>query len=199
MPIARLTDSVTIRTMTATTPEEEVSLLVSKTNKSSCNSTVDTHNAGSYGSSLEGINKATTSKKLGQHLAEGSQTQKHGDHPQNCADDGSLSTMPNNNPMSSSDYHQQEFTCCDYTFQIPSARRLALVLSLYLNIAITLAKLIAYLNTFSLSVLAALLDSVLDVVSQVVLNYTEQHSSMQRSSAFYPAGASRLEPIGVLT
>lgn len=72
-------------------------------------------------------------------------------------------------------------------------------LSLYLNVAITVAKLVAYLQTYSLSVLAALLDSVLDVVSQFVLNYTEQHSSMQRSSAFYPAGASRLEPIGVLT
>ena len=32
-----------------------------------------------------------------------------------------------------------------------------------------------------------------------VLNYTEKHSNMQRSSALYPAGASRLEPIGVLT
>eukprot|EP00980_Cylindrotheca_fusiformis_P027934 scaffold22569_cov116-Cylindrotheca_fusiformis.AAC.5 len=78
-------------------------------------------------------------------------------------------------------------------------RRLALELSLYLNLLITLAKLIAYIDTLSLSVLAALLDSVLDVVSQYVLNYTEKHSSMQRSSAFYPAGASRLEPIGVLT
>jgi cation diffusion facilitator family transporter len=82
---------------------------------------------------------------------------------------------------------------------IPSVRQMALTLSLYCNIAITLAKFIAYLQTFSLSVLAALLDSVLDVVSQAVLNYTEQHSSMQRSSAFYPAGASRLETIGVLT
>jgi cation diffusion facilitator family transporter len=81
----------------------------------------------------------------------------------------------------------------------PTLRQLALSLSLYFNIAITLWKLIAYLQTYSLSVLAALLDSVLDVVSQVVLNYTEQHSSLQRSSAFYPAGASRLEPIGVLT
>ena len=80
-----------------------------------------------------------------------------------------------------------------------SLRRLALELSLYVNLAITLAKLVAYLQTFSLSVLAALLDSVLDVVSQLVLNYTERHSSMQRSSALYPAGASRLEPIGVLT
>lgn len=78
-------------------------------------------------------------------------------------------------------------------------RQTALDLSLYLNLLITLAKLVAYIDTLSLSVLAALLDSVLDVVSQFVLNYTEKHSSMQRSSAFYPAGASRLEPIGVLT
>ena len=80
-----------------------------------------------------------------------------------------------------------------------SLRRVALELSLYLNLIITLTKLVAYIRTLSLSVLAALLDSVLDVVSQVVLNYTEKHSSMQRSSALYPAGASRLEPIGVLT
>ena len=78
-------------------------------------------------------------------------------------------------------------------------RRLALELSLWLNVFITFTKLVAYIQTGSLSVLAALLDSVLDVVSQLVLNYTEKHSSMQRSSALYPAGASRLEPIGVLT
>lgn len=78
-------------------------------------------------------------------------------------------------------------------------RRIALELSLYCNMFITFTKLVAYVKSMSLSVLAALLDSVLDVVSQVVLNYTEKHSSMQRSSAFYPAGASRLEPIGVLT
>lgn len=84
-------------------------------------------------------------------------------------------------------------------FRVPSLRRTALLLSLYINILITLAKLITYIQTMSLSVLAALLDSVLDILSQLVLNYTEKHSSMQRSSAFYPAGASRLEPIGVLT
>lgn len=83
--------------------------------------------------------------------------------------------------------------------RLPSLRRIALEISLYCNLLITLAKLIAYIRTLSLSVLAALLDSVLDVVSQIVLNYTEKHSSMSRSSAFYPAGASRLEPIGVLT
>jgi len=78
-------------------------------------------------------------------------------------------------------------------------RRVALDVSLYVNLFITLVKFVAYIQTMSLSVLAALLDSVLDVVSQFVLNYTEKHSSLQRSSAFYPAGASRLEPIGVLT
>jgi len=92
-----------------------------------------------------------------------------------------------------------EIVICNGWIQLPSLRRIALALSLYLNIAITISKLVAYLQTFSLSVLAALLDSVLDVVSQSVLNYTEKHSTMQRSSAFYPAGASRLEPIGVLT
>lgn len=83
--------------------------------------------------------------------------------------------------------------------RIPTIRELALLLSLYINLLITITKLITYIRTLSLSVLASLLDSVLDVVSQLVLNYTERHSSLQRSSAFYPAGASRLEPIGVLT
>jgi len=83
--------------------------------------------------------------------------------------------------------------------KLPSLRRIALEVSLYLNLLITLAKLVAYIRTLSLSVLAALLDSVLDVVSQIVLNYTEKHSSLSRSSAQFPAGAARLEPIGVLT
>jgi len=78
-------------------------------------------------------------------------------------------------------------------------RRLALDLSLYVNLFILVTKLYAYLTTLSLSVLAALVDSILDVVSQLVLNYTERHSSLSRSSALYPAGASRLEPVGVLT
>ena len=36
-------------------------------------------------------------------------------------------------------------------------------------------------------------------VSQLILYYTEQRSSKTRSSAHYPAGASRLEPLGVLS
>lgn len=100
-------------------------------------------------------------------------------------------TVSSNNSASENDPSESRLCC--------SLRRIALDLSLYLNLIITFTKLVAYLKTLSLSVLAALLDSVLDVVSQAVLNYTEKHSSMQRSSAFYPAGASRLEPIGVLT
>eukprot|EP00555_Chaetoceros_dichaeta_P004686 CAMPEP_0198270958 /NCGR_PEP_ID=MMETSP1447-20131203/47273_1 /TAXON_ID=420782 /ORGANISM="Chaetoceros dichaeta, Strain CCMP1751" /LENGTH=367 /DNA_ID=CAMNT_0043963301 /DNA_START=178 /DNA_END=1281 /DNA_ORIENTATION=- len=80
-----------------------------------------------------------------------------------------------------------------------SLRSVAIQLSLYVNLFILICKLFAYVRTLSLSVLAALVDSVLDVVSQLVLNYTEKHSSLSRSSALYPAGASRLEPLGVLT
>ena len=78
-------------------------------------------------------------------------------------------------------------------------RRMAIDLSLYLNLFILLSKIVAYVQTLSLSVLAALIDSLLDVISQLVLNYTEKHSTKSRSSAHYPAGASRLEPVGVLT
>ena len=78
-------------------------------------------------------------------------------------------------------------------------RRTAIDLSLYLNLIILFSKVVAYAHTLSLSVLAALIDSLLDVISQLVLNYTETHSTKSRSSALYPAGAARLEPVGVLT
>lgn len=84
-------------------------------------------------------------------------------------------------------------------FSHSNLRKLALDLSLWINIFILLTKVIAYLETLSLSVLAALVDSILDVVSQWILAYTERRSSKTRSSAHYPAGASRLEPLGVLS
>jgi len=78
-------------------------------------------------------------------------------------------------------------------------RQVAIQLSLYANLIITATKLWAYISTRSLSVLAALLDSILEVVSQLVLAFSEHHSNrVQRSSALYPAGAARVEPIGVL-
>ena len=79
-------------------------------------------------------------------------------------------------------------------------RSFAIKISLYVNIAILITKILAYAKTLSLSVLAAMIDSLLDVVSQKVLEYAESHSSkVKRSSALYPAGAARLEPVGVLT
>ena len=84
-------------------------------------------------------------------------------------------------------------------FSHSNLRKLALDLSLYINVFILLIKTVAYLETLSLSVLAALVDSILDVVSQIILAYTERRSSKTRSSAHYPAGASRLEPLGVLS
>ena len=84
-------------------------------------------------------------------------------------------------------------------FSHSNLRKLALDVSLWTNIFILLTKAVAYLETGSLSILAALVDSILDVVSQWILAYTERRSSKTRSSAHYPAGASRLEPLGVLS
>lgn len=84
-------------------------------------------------------------------------------------------------------------------FSHSNLRKFAIDVSLWINIAITVVKAIAYLETSSLSILAALVDSVLDVVSQFILAYTEHRSSKSRSSARYPAGAARLEPVGVLS
>ena len=84
-------------------------------------------------------------------------------------------------------------------FSHSNLRKFAIDVSLWINIAITVVKAIAYLETSSLSILAALVDSVLDVVSQFILAYTEHRSSKSRSSAHYPAGAARLEPVGVLS
>ena len=78
-------------------------------------------------------------------------------------------------------------------------RNLAIQGSLVINVTILLVKAVAYYRTLSLSVLAALVDSLLDVVSQVVLYFAERHAKENHSSALYPAGASRMEPIGVLT
>jgi hypothetical protein len=73
------------------------------------------------------------------------------------------------------------------SFKTLPLRRLAIDLSLYLNLIILSSKTLVYCNTLSLSVLAALTDSLLDVISQLVLNYTEKHSTKSRSNAFYPA------------
>lgn len=112
--------------------------------------------------------------------------------------DESSAPYESSSPSSTTDNEANNNFFLLSTPKMPNIRTVAIEISLYTNLFITLIKLIAYIETSSLSVLAAFLDSVLDVVSQIILNYTEKHSSLQRSSAFYPAGASRLEPLGVL-
>lgn len=180
--------------ISATTTGEECQLHARKAS----GSTVDTVPYGSLDSSQ------IPPARSGVHAPRGHQHhhaahQGHALHPSLSLENLMETASQSSNYAVSTSDDGGEIIVCSGWLKLPSLRSMALTLSLYLNIAITLSKLIAYLQTFSLSVLAALLDSVLDVVSQAVLNYTEQHSSMQRSSAFYPAGASRLEPIGVLT
>jgi len=102
-------------------------------------------------------------------------------------------------PPGSSDSDDEPDAHKKVFFSHSNLRKLALDLSLWINVFILVTKLVAYLETLSLSILAALVDSILDVVSQWILAYTERRSSKDRSSAHYPAGASRLEPLGVLS
>lgn len=94
---------------------------------------------------------------------------------------------------------QENYVAVFTTSRRAMLRNLAIQGSLVANVAILLVKAAAYYKTLSLSVLAALVDSLLDVVSQVVLYFAERHAKDNHSSALYPAGASRMEPIGVLT
>ena len=55
----------------------------------------------------------------------------------------------------------------------------------------------AYIASGSLSVLASLMDSFLDILSQLILTYCESLGT-SGSSAVYPVGASRAEPVGVV-
>mmetsp|Transcript_17725 Transcript_17725/g.38379 ORF Transcript_17725/g.38379 Transcript_17725/m.38379 type:complete len:476 (+) Transcript_17725:108-1535(+) len=135
----------------------------------------------------------------------------HGTHlhhhaPATAAAGGDYSTIENSSydsplmqPPPSSDGEDDDGNDNNDFFSHSNLRKVALDLSLYVNIFILLTKTVAYLETLSLSILAALVDSILDVVSQWILAYTERRSSKTRSSAFYPAGASRLEPLGVLS
>jgi len=96
--------------------------------------------------------------------------------------------------------HTQQHLAENLTDSV-TLRQIALNVSLYVNLAILATKIVAFAKTLSLAVLAATVDSVLDVISQLVLSYAERTSERKvgRSSAQYPAGAARLEPIGVLT
>jgi cation diffusion facilitator family transporter len=72
----------------------------------------------------------------------------------------------------------------------------ALQISVVLNIVITVVKVFATIISGSLAVTATLVDSVLDVLSQFILFYTDSVSK-KHNSAKFPAGRTRIAPLGV--
>lgn len=69
-------------------------------------------------------------------------------------------------------------------------------MSLMINFALFIAKLYAYIQSRSLAVLASWFDSLIDLLGQAVLSYSESQSGVKQAN--YPAGKSRLEPVGVM-
>ena len=77
-----------------------------------------------------------------------------------------------------------------------SLNSFALGFSMVANIIISAVKLVATIVSGSLAVTATLVDSVLDVLSQVILYYTDS-ASRKGGSALFPAGRTRLAPLGI--
>mmetsp|Transcript_14025 Transcript_14025/g.27573 ORF Transcript_14025/g.27573 Transcript_14025/m.27573 type:complete len:238 (-) Transcript_14025:829-1542(-) len=69
--------------------------------------------------------------------------------------------------------------------------------SLYANCILFAVKLYASIMSRSLAVMGSTLDSFLDLLTQVVI-YGVERCSRHRDRTQYPAGLSRLEPIGVI-
>lgn len=82
--------------------------------------------------------------------------------------------------------------------EILSAKvRFAVRASLVANVILSVASTYAAIISGSLAVLASLVDTLLDLISQVVLSVAE-HCMRKPSDEHYPAGRSRIEPVGVI-
>ncbi len=75
--------------------------------------------------------------------------------------------------------------------------RWAVHASLCANVLLSIASAYAAIRSGSLAVLASLVDTLLDLISQVVLSVAE-HCMRKPSDEHYPAGRSRIEPVGVI-
>jgi len=75
-------------------------------------------------------------------------------------------------------------------------------ISFVVNVLLLLAKTAVFAESGSMAVLAALLDSVIDILAQLLLLFAQRVVSAHRmghsSNTLYPAGQSRLEPMGVV-
>eukprot|EP00929_Paragymnodinium_shiwhaense_P043931 TRINITY_DN22547_c0_g1_i1.p1 TRINITY_DN22547_c0_g1~~TRINITY_DN22547_c0_g1_i1.p1 ORF type:complete len:421 (+),score=82.97 TRINITY_DN22547_c0_g1_i1:80-1264(+) len=85
-----------------------------------------------------------------------------------------------------------------------SDNKVALIIrsSLGVNVCLFFAKLYTFFATGSLSVLASLVDSTIDLVAQTVIlvaNYLSEKATKEvETQTLYPAGMSRVEPLGVI-
>lgn len=76
--------------------------------------------------------------------------------------------------------------------------RRAHVISFWANLALFIGKLFVYLECRSMAILASLVDSTIDLLAQGVLMWANRAVGNSDGIA-YPAGRSRLEPVGVVT
>jgi len=75
--------------------------------------------------------------------------------------------------------------------------RFAVHASIFANVLLSIAFAYSAYRSGSLAVLASLVDTLLDLVSQVVLSVAEK-CMRKPSDEHYPAGRSRIEPVGVI-
>lgn len=94
--------------------------------------------------------------------------------------------------------HEPELLSAFSVRHLDRLSRRAHIISFWANICLFSAKLFVYLECKSMAVLAALVDSTIDLLAQGVLMWANR-VSQRRTHVAYPAGRSRLEPIGVVT
>lgn len=81
--------------------------------------------------------------------------------------------------------------------RLSSKVRFAVHASICANVFLSAVSAYAAIRSGSLAVLASLVDTLLDLISQVVLSVAE-HRMRKPSDEHYPAGRSRIEPVGVI-
>ena len=75
--------------------------------------------------------------------------------------------------------------------------RFALRVSFWANVVLLLVKVFAAVSSGSLSIITSALDSFLDLVSGLILYFTEK-SMRKQNKYLYPAGKSRMQPLGII-
>ena len=75
--------------------------------------------------------------------------------------------------------------------------RFALRVSFWANVVLLAVKVFAAVSSGSLSIITSALDSFLDLVSGLILYFTEK-SMRKQNKYLFPAGKSRMQPLGII-